>query len=143
MSIFSFLLGAGLWILFLVAFYYILQIIAMWNIFKKAGQPGWKSLIPVYNYYILFKISWSGGMFFLTFGLAILAAWLLNRENVQWAQFLGNAASIAVGILSLIETWKLSKAYGHGFGYFLGLIFLQPIFILILGFGSSRYVRKK
>ena len=34
----------------------------------------------------------------------------------------------------------LSKAFGHGLGFTLGLIFLSPIFYLMLGFGSSHYV---
>lgn len=28
----------------------------LWSIFKKAGQPGWASLIPGYNIYLLLKI---------------------------------------------------------------------------------------
>ncbi len=35
----------------------ILQIIAMWKLFTKAGEKGWKSIIPIYNSVILFKIS--------------------------------------------------------------------------------------
>ena len=35
----------------------ILQIVAMWKIFTKAGEKGWKSIIPIYNIVILFKIS--------------------------------------------------------------------------------------
>lgn len=38
---------------------------------------------------------------------------------------------------------KLSKAFGHGIGFTLGLIFLSPIFMLILGFGNSQYIGKK
>jgi len=34
----------------------ILQIIATWLIYKKAGQPGWASIIPFYNFYVLLKI---------------------------------------------------------------------------------------
>jgi hypothetical protein len=34
----------------------------------------------------------------------------------------------------------LSKSFGHGVGFTLGLIFLSPIFIPILGFGGSLYV---
>ena len=33
----------------------VLTIIANWKIFTKAGQAGWKSLIPIYNIVILFK----------------------------------------------------------------------------------------
>ena len=35
---------------------------------------------------------------------------------------------------------KLSEAFGHGAGFGLGLIFLNPIFMPILAFGSSQYV---
>ena len=27
----------------------ILQIVAMWKLFNKAGKPGWASIVPVYN----------------------------------------------------------------------------------------------
>ncbi len=35
----------------------VIQIIAMWKLYGKAGEKGWKSIIPVYNMVILFKIS--------------------------------------------------------------------------------------
>ena len=35
----------------------VLSIVANWKIYTKAGRPGWKCLIPVYNVYILFDIS--------------------------------------------------------------------------------------
>ena len=31
--------------------FYILQVIAYWKIFTKAGEEGWKSIIPIYNYF--------------------------------------------------------------------------------------------
>jgi hypothetical protein len=31
-------------------------IVAMWKVFTKAGQPGWASIIPIYNLYIWCKI---------------------------------------------------------------------------------------
>ncbi len=34
----------------------------------------------------------------------------------------------------------LARVYGHGIGFAIGLILLSPLFILILAFGSSRYV---
>ena len=38
----------GMVLAFAVMFY-ILTVIATWKIFKKAGEPGWKCLIPIYN----------------------------------------------------------------------------------------------
>ena len=34
---------------------------------------------------------------------------------------------------------KLARAFGRGIGFAIGLILLQPIFLLILGFGSDQY----
>lgn len=34
----------------------------------------------------------------------------------------------------------VAKSFGKGTGFALGLIFLAPIFWLILGFGDARYV---
>ena len=34
----------------------IVNIVAFWQIFEKAGIPGWKSIIPVYNLLVLFDI---------------------------------------------------------------------------------------
>lgn len=36
-------------------------------------------------------------------------------------------------------SYSLSKAFGHGIAFALGLIFIEPLFILILGFGKSQY----
>ena len=47
---------------------------------------------------------------------------------------------IAATVVQIIQCVKLSKAFGHGAGYAVGLIFLTPIFMLILAFGKSQYV---
>ncbi len=143
MDFFAWLFGAGLWMIGLMILFYFLQIVAQWMLFVKAGEPGWKSLIPVYNYYTLFKITWSGGAFLLLAALSVVSALLLRNTDSSWALWLGRAFSAVVSLMSIIETWKVSRAYGHGIGYFLGLIFLEPIFVMILGLGSSRYVGKR
>ena len=46
-------------ILFLMAVcLLILTVIGYWGVFCKAGEKGWKVLIPFYNEYLLFKIAW-------------------------------------------------------------------------------------
>ena len=34
----------------------ILVIVGMWKVFVKAGKPGWASIIPIYNVYVLLQI---------------------------------------------------------------------------------------
>jgi hypothetical protein len=43
----------------------VLAIIGMWKVFEKAGEPGWAAIIPFYNAYVLFKITWGEGWMFL------------------------------------------------------------------------------
>jgi len=95
----------------------IFQTIALWKVFEKAGEAGWKSLIPFYNLYITFRIAWGKGWMFL---------WLI--------------VPLVNLIFLLMLPFKMARAFGKGTGFGLGLLFLGPIFYLILGFGDSRYV---
>ena len=35
----------------------VLELIALWFLFEKAGEPGWAAIIPIYNYLIAIKIA--------------------------------------------------------------------------------------
>lgn len=39
--------------------------------------------------------------------------------------------------MNVVALYKLACAYGHGIGFTIGLFFLNPLFMLILGFGDS------
>ena len=95
----------------------VLTLVAMWKIFVKAGRAGWKCLIPFYNTYCLYDIAWGNGWLFLLMFVPCV--------------------NVVVGIMML---FKLAKAFGQGTGFGFGLLFLNTIFILILGFGSAEYV---
>ncbi len=99
----------------------VLMVVAMWKMFTKAGKPGWASIVPIYNLVVLFQIV---GM----------NPWLILLSLIP---FVG---SVAMFILSIMLAIKLAKAFGKGTGFAVGLIFLGPIFYLILGFGDAQYV---
>ena len=120
----------------------VLTLVAKWKIFTKAGEKGWKSLIPVYSTYVEFGFTWNRLQ-----GILVLASLLVARIITGIASpdsvIYGLAAipAIYAGVAGLIQIHKLSKAFGHGFGFTLGLIFLNPIFLMILAFGKdSQYV---
>lgn len=96
---------------------YVLLVIAWWNIFQKAGEAGWKSLIPFYNTYILFQISWGNGWLFLLGFIPVISL-----------------------VVTIIMNVKLSRAFGHGTGFAIGLILIPNLFTLILGFDNSTYL---
>lgn len=96
---------------------YIIMVVANWKIFTKAGKPGWASIIPFYNYYVLFEIAGMNGWMFLLLLIPIV--------NI---------------VMAIMLYLNLAKAFGQSTGFAVGLILLNPIFMLILGFGSAKYV---
>ncbi|MBQ3294612.1 signal peptidase I [Candidatus Saccharibacteria bacterium] len=94
----------------------VLTIVAEWKIFTKAGKEGWKSLIPVYNAYTMLQI--------------------LNMEPMLCFLMLLPGANF---MLSIVMNVKLAKSFGKGTGFAIGLILLEPIFEMILGFGQAKY----
>ena len=119
--------------------WWLLQIIANWRIFTK-GEAGWKSIIPVYSDYISYKIAWQTSYFWLVFILGIIASCIQNPGgDSAMLLMLASLIKIIAGIISIIYSVKLAKAFGRGIGFALGLIFLQPVFMLILGLGNDHY----
>ena len=96
------------------AVFIVLMIAAMWKIFSKAGQPGWASIIPIYNWVVWCQI--------------------VGRP-VWWVLLLLLCFPIFYIILSI----DLAKSFGKGGGFAVGLILLPFIFFPVLGFGSATY----
>lgn len=118
----------------------ILMIIATWKLFEKAGEPGWQALIPIYSSYIMFKITWKTQYFFLSLGCLCGIIIITLSDFLSAILFpLALIAYVVAFFLNLIASHKLSTAFGHGIGFTVGLVVSEPIFLMILGFGSSRY----
>jgi hypothetical protein len=120
----------------------IIMIVANWKIFTKAGQPGWMSIIPFLNSFILFKISWNTMMFWIMVGAGVVGGVLnaIAGEEGGILSILALICYLAAAVIGIIDVHKLSKSFGHGIGFTLGLLFFSPIFTLILGFGKSEYL---
>ena len=95
----------------------VLVIAGLWKIYAKAGQPGWAAIIPIYNVIVLLRI--------------------VGRPVWWIVLLLIPVVNFIVAILVYID---LAKSFGKGVGFALGLLFLSPIFVPILGFGSAQYV---
>lgn len=131
----------------------ILTLIAYWRIFTKAGVAGWKAIIPYYSGYMMFKIAWKTSVFWWNLLVSILLACVITAVMTVGSTgadavmgvpvilgfLLASVLGIINFIISIMYNIKLSKAFGHGGGFAAGLIFLNVIFILILGLGDSVY----
>lgn len=100
---------------------WILVIVGLWKTFQKAGQEGWKAIIPIYNIYILLKIVKKPG-------------WWLILYFIPFVNI----------VIHLIVSLHLGKAFGKGalFSVFL-LFLLSAIGYLILGFSQAKYKLSK
>ena len=94
----------------------VLNLVGFAMIFKKAGEKPWKALIPIYNMVVFCKI-------------VNMTPWLVLMYLVPFLDI------VFLGIMY----YRLSNCFGHGIGFFLGLLFLPPIFNLILGFSEDEY----
>ncbi|MFH1616553.1 MAG: DUF5684 domain-containing protein [Planctomycetota bacterium] len=94
----------------------VLMIIALWNLFIKAGRPGWASIIPFYNLYVLLIIAGKPGWWLILMFIPLV--------------------NIVIGV---IVNLALAEKFGKSPGFAIGLLLLPVIFFPILAFGSAKY----
>jgi len=103
-------------LIFLYLAIIVLLIVSIWNIFIKAGKPGWTSLIPVYNIIVFIEITGKPIWWIFLFVIPI------------------------INIIFIIWTLNLfAISFGKNTGFTIGILFLPFIFYPILAFGDAKY----
>lgn len=94
----------------------IILIVSCWKILQKANKPGWAILIPIYNMIVLLQVI-----------------------NKPWWWIL---LLLIPGVNLIVGIWMsnlLSKKFGQGIGFTIGLLLLPFVFYPVLGFGNYTY----
>ena len=105
-------MGLFFWILSMALS--ILMIVSLWKIFKKAGKPGWASIIPIYNIYIMCEIA-----------------------EKEWWYVLLSCVPFA-NIYAMIVLYNgMAKRFGKSGGFVAGMILLPVVFFPMLAFGKD------
>ena len=131
-----------------------LFIICLWRIFEKAGEKGWKALIPVYNVFVWFKVAENGKQFwpfFFVTVLDIVAFWIMKTKTTFLDTYHYNAAfkilvvlfTVMLLVLYVAQTFQLAKAFGKNVGFFFGLLLVPYVFYPLLAFGRTDYSAHK
>ncbi len=105
--------GVGMVIYFALI---IFLIVTMWKLFTKAGKPGWASLIPFYNIFVMLEIAGKPGWWFILF-------------LIPFVNF----------VIIILMYAGMAERFGKGGGYVVGMILLPIIFFPMLAFGSAEY----
>ena len=136
----------------------VLFLVCLWYTYVKMGLLGWQGIVPFYNIWVLAKTlkktqSWfwiilgsflvvaAGSVFVLA--LAIIAlqqgAPALTGTAAIVAAIVTTAASLVLLVYSIRLTYALSRSFGYGAGFTVGLILLPFVFLPILAFGDSEF----
>ena len=121
--------------------WHILQAIADWKIFSKAGRPGILAFIPIVNIYVEYGICWSkfmGLIYLVCVGITSYVSGV--QEPSSTLTTVSGVASVAALVLHIVQSIKLAKSFGKGVGYGILLILFGPLARLFLGLGDSRYI---
>lgn len=138
----------------------VLMLISWWKIFVKMGQPGWKGIIPIYNTWVLVGClrkpkSWFWILLLGGVAVGILSGIVSAQTAAQmaagtymsgaliWIGLLMFALVIVLLVYQIKLYHALSKAFGHGVGFTIGLILLSIIFFPILAFGPSKFLLRE
>ena len=94
----------------------VLMIASFWVVVTKASQPGWASIVPIYNIIVLLKIA-----------------------NKPWWWVLLYLIPLVGLIITIVVSIAVAKNFGKTAGFGIGLTFLPFIFYPVLAWGDAQY----
>jgi hypothetical protein len=122
--------GAAILLVFFLTLY-VLFALPVWGTYQKAspqGEPAWAAFVPIYQFIVLLRVA----------GRPKTWAWFLL---LYFAGFvLPVIGLIPLYVVTIIVLNDVSKSFGHGSGFTVGLVLLPIIFWFILWLGKSTYL---
>jgi len=123
-----------------------IQAIGKFFVFKKAGKTPWHAFIPVLSDWDQLDLSWNRMIaWFWVFVLFLSGLFVSGTVNAVFHMkpyihdSLMIVLLITLMIIMVIDCYQLAKAFKKNFFFVLGLFFLFPIFMVILGLDNSVY----
>lgn len=130
-----------------------LVISGWWMLLEKSGDSGWKSLIPVYNFWTLMKVAGhdllmrSVTMFLALYYVLPLSlsdtGVIYEQIGYQTFNWINLVLPLTFGLILLLifyyTCYLMSRRFDKSGWYATGLFLLPFIFWPMLGFGDAQY----
>lgn len=126
----------------LTLLYYAAMTVAQYRLFQKAGEKGWKALIPFYSIFVSHHLI---GMRHIWFILDVIfwtieAILELIEGTPVWIEEVFFSVALILTIISeILHIMKLCYCYTKSELFGIGLFLIPPLFSLILAFDKSEY----
>lgn len=117
--------------LLIIFAFVIVYVIALAKLFKKAGESGWKAIIPFYNTFVLIQIAGLNWWYFLI----AISGTILSVLGITGLDTLCSLAGYLVNFFIFYNLAK--KMHKNPIGYAIGAIFVMPIMTMIFGFSNN------
>ena len=127
----------------------VIEFFALMRLYRKIGVSPWIILVPIYNFYVFFKAfgvrRWFWilvGLYTAICGVAIFATLYMDLFPIFFLLlYIMFFAFLLVAVVGMLYyEYNMARAFGKGFGFFVGLLLFPMIFYWILAFGKSEYV---
>ena len=125
-------IGLIVFLVIIAIAFYVVYVIALAKLFKKAGEDGWKAIIPFYNVFVLIQIAGLNWWYFLI----AISGTICTIAKIDGLDYICSLASMAVNFFIFYNVAKKMKQQPVGYG--VAGAFVAPIITMVLGF-SNKY----
>ena len=136
----------------------VVVLVAQYKLFEKAGEAGWKAIIPFYSALVMSKIA-TGKKTLGAIWIAVYSVFMIfymgfysrqmmmtlnsshmsasDAASMMFSALFILVLSIGAAVLTGILMFKFAKSYGKSEGWCIAMIFLSGILIIAMGFDKD------
>lgn len=89
----------------------VLSLVAAWKVYMKMGYQGWEAIVPFYSSYVLFKTLYGNGWKMLLMLIPIYNIYVVIKLSIDLAHAFGKSTGFGFGILLLNAVFMCIMAF--------------------------------
>lgn len=122
----------------------VVMIVSCYNLFTKAGLPGWLAFLPLANIFTFVSLAGLRQSWALLFFTPLLTYALIVSESFGWIIFVIPFVVLFPVLPPLVAYFvvgfSVGKTHGKNWRFSLGLVFLPFIFLPLLAKSTNKYI---